>query len=205
MAENIDVDVLPDTLETYENRMTQAINDFCMSFDIQSLKSEPQNVYVACLLYVNRTVFKRLKPCKNNQSSIIDYADIDLLKGIADYYIYISAVYNKSVSVVDFCRLLGIDFQTMCNWRDDSIDNILSQKRFEIFKYINTMREQSLANILQTAKNPVGTLAILNRQFNWNLPGVSREEVKPKLTRSELLQGLDALPEKPIGIDSSDT
>lgn len=204
MAENIDVDVLPDTLEVYENRMTQAINDFCMSFDIQSLKSEPQNVYVACLLYVNRTVFKRLKPGKNNQSSIIDYADIELLKGIADYYIYISAVYNKSVSVVDFCRLLGIDFQTMCNWRDDSIDNILSQKRFEIFKYINTMREQSLANILQTAKNPVGTLAILNRQFNWNLPGVSREEVKPKLSRNELLQGLDALPEKPIAIDSSD-
>ena len=204
MAENIDVDVLPDTLEVYENRMTQAINDFCMSFDIQSLKSEPQNVYVACLLYVNRTVFKRLKPCKNNQSSIIDYDDIELLKGIADYYIYISAVYNKSVSVVDFCRLLGIDFQTMCNWRDDSIDNILSQKRFEIFKYINTMREQSLANILQTAKNPVGTLAILNRQFNWNLPGVSREEVKPKLSRNELLQGLDALPEKPIAIDSSD-
>ena len=96
----------------------------------------------------------------------------------------------------DFCRMVGIDYQTVYNWKSDSINNILSQKRFDIFKRITGAREETLSNMLQTAKSPVGILGILNRQFNWNLPGVSREESKPRLSRSDMLQGLDALPVK---------
>lgn len=44
---------------------------------------------------------------------------------------------------------------------------------------------------LATAKrNPVGILAILNRHYGWNLPGVSREQQNHKqaLTASDLPQ-----------------
>ena len=41
------------------------------------------------------------------------------------------------------------------------------------------MREQSLSNKLADGKqNPVGILAILNRHYAWNLPGVSKENAK---------------------------
>lgn len=191
-----EIDVLPDDLETYENRVFQAVEDFCLSQNIESLKQEPQNVFTACLMYVNRQVFKRDKPGINNQKSVLNLDDVELLSGIADIYIYLATVNNKSCSVQDFCRLIGLDYQTVYNWKSDSINNILSQKRFEIFKRITGTREETLSNMLQTAKSPVGILGILNRQFAWNLPGVSREEATPKLTRNELLQGLDALPGK---------
>jgi hypothetical protein len=41
------------------------------------------------------------------------------------------------------------------------------------------MREESLSNKLADGnKNPVGILAILNRHYQWNLPGVSKESAK---------------------------
>jgi len=196
MGQNDSIEILPDDLTTYENRIFQAVEDFCLSQNIESLKQEPQNVFTACLMYVNRQVFKRKNPGINNQKSVLNLDDVELLSGIADIYIYIATLNNKSCSMQDFCRMVGIDYQTVYNWKSDSINNILSQKRFDIFKRITGAREETLSNMLQTAKSPVGILGILNRQFNWNLPGVSREESKPRLSRSDMLQGLDALPVK---------
>lgn len=196
MGQIDDIQVLPDDLTTYENRIFQAVEDFCLSQNIESLKQEPQNVFTACLMYVNRQVFKRKNPGINNQKSVLNLDDVELLSGIADIYIYIATLNNKSCSMQDFCRMVGIDYQTVYNWKSDSINNILSQKRFDIFKRITGAREETLSNMLQTAKSPVGILGILNRQFAWNLPGVSREESKPRLSRSDMLQGLDALPVK---------
>ena len=52
----------------------------------------------------------------------------------------------------------------------------LSTKGFDIVQKLRLFREESLSNKLATGnKNPVGVLAILNRHFAWNLPGVSRE------------------------------
>ena len=52
----------------------------------------------------------------------------------------------------------------------------LSTKGFDIVQKLRIFREESLSNKLATGnKNPVGILAILNRHFAWNLPGVSRE------------------------------
>lgn len=196
MGQIDDIQVLPDDLTTYENRMNQAINDFCMMNGIQSMKEEPQNVYMACLMFVNRQVFRAKMGLQNNQKSVLDYSDVDILTGVAEWYIFTSAMYNKTVSVNDYCRLIGIQYETFRRWGNDSSDNILSQRRYAIFKAITNTREETLANLLQTAKSPVGILGILNRQFNWNLPGVSREESKPRLSRSDMLQGLDALPVK---------
>ena len=49
-------------------------------------------------------------------------------------------------------------------------------------------REESLSNKLADGKqNPVGVIAILNKHYGWNMPGVSREAAKPQaLPASEL-------------------
>ena len=58
------------------------------------------------------------------------------------------------------------------------------------YEKLNTFREESLSNKLATGnKNPVGILAILNRHYQWNMPGVSREQAnKSALTAAELPQ-----------------
>lgn len=57
-----------------------------------------------------------------------------------------------------------------------------------VYKKLNQYREESLSNKLVTGKqNPVGILGVLNRHYQWNMPGVSREQAnKTTLTAAEL-------------------
>ena len=74
-------------------------------------------------------------------------------------------------------------------WRDEGTKS--SPLSSDIGKKISDFREESLSAKLATAKrNPVGILAILNRHYGWNLPGVSREQQNRKqaLTASDLPQ-----------------
>ena len=105
---------------------------------------------------------------------------------ILDIYIYDMCMkYDKEVSILGFSTLTGIDQENIYNWGNES--NKLSTSSFQIYKKLNAMREESLSNKLATGKqNPVGVLAILNRHYQWNLPGVSRESAKQSLTAAEL-------------------
>ena len=53
---------------------------------------------------------------------------------------------------------------------------------------LSYFREESLSNKLADGKqNPVGILAILNRHYQWNLPGVSKESARQNaLTAADL-------------------
>ena len=112
-----------------------------------------------------------------------------------DYYIYICTVHDKEISIMGFSYLTGIDNNTINSWKDNynNINNInsdrLGSQRMRIYKKLTTEREESLSNKLATGnKNPVGILAILNRHYQWNLPGVSKEQSKQVLSASELPQ-----------------
>lgn len=50
-------------------------------------------------------------------------------------------------------------------------------------------REESLSSKLATGnKNPVGILAILNKHYQWNLPGVKTEQNRQIKTAEQLPQ-----------------
>ena len=66
---------------------------------------------------------------------------------------------------------------------------------FEIYKKLNQEREESLSNKLADGKqNPVGVIAILNRQYGWASPytsdsnkqrkSISAEEIRQLLPKS---------------------
>ena len=98
-------------------------------------------------------------------------------------------MYDKEVSAIGFSLLTGIDRYTIATWRDEGTKS--SPLSSDIGKKISDFREESLSAKLATAKrNPVGILAILNRHYGWNLPGVSREQQNHKqaLTASDLPQ-----------------
>ena len=110
----------------------------------------------------------------------------DLVNDILDYYIYICNLYNKEISIIGFSKLTNIDDETINLWGNDS--NKLSSKSFGIYKKLCQMREESLSNKLVDGKqNPVGTIAVLNRQFGWASPYTSdANRGKSSLTAAEL-------------------
>lgn len=182
-------------VEVFENDIEFFLRQFCEEQGIKSMKDESQAVWNAALMYIKRHVFNdphTLKASNTiyNTNAIMDSTynsyNYDMVDRVCDYYIYMCMMYDKEVSAVGFSLLTGIDRYTILTWREEGTK--LSRKSSVIGKKIQDFREESLSAKLATAKrNPVGILAILNRHYQWNMPGVSHEKAPDKaLTSSEL-------------------
>lgn len=184
------------TIEVFENDIDLYLHQFCEDNDIDDLKRESQSVWNSCLRYIYTHVFKHnnhvLKShnninTDNNIPSNYNMYNYELLNELVDYYIYnMCFKYDKEVSILGFTSLTGIDESIVYDWGNNV--NKLSSESSKIYKKLNQFREESLSNKLATGnKNPVGILAILNRHYQWNMPGVSREQAnKSALTAAEL-------------------
>lgn len=170
-------------IEVFENDLDKYLHLFCSENDIDDMKKESQAVWNSCLRYIYKNVFKgkdllkdkKLYNINNNSIMNTNYNsyDYDIVLDLLNIYVYDMCLkYDKEVSILGFSTLSGINDATIMEWRN----NKSSTKSFEIYKKLNQYREESLSNKLATGnKNPVGILAILNRHYQWNLPGVSKE------------------------------
>ena len=181
--------------EVFENDMELYLSQFCEEQGIDDMKRESQSVWNAALMYIKRHVFNdphTLKASNNiyNTNAIMNSTynsyNYDMVDRVCDYYIYMCMMYDKEVSNIGFSLLTGIDRDTIKAWRSEGTK--LSRKSSAVAQKIYDYREESLSAKLATAnKNPVGILAILNRHYQWNLPGVSKESSKQRvLSASEL-------------------
>ena len=188
-----------ETSQVYENDMELYLSQFCKDQKIEDIRQESQSVWNAALMYIKRHAFNDSDCLKSKEMHNIDgfmggYSnynayDYELVSHVCDYYIYMCMMYDKEVSAIGFSLLTGIDRYTIATWRDEGTKS--STLSSDIGKKISDFREESLSAKLATAKrNPVGILAILNRHYGWNLPGVSREQQNQKqaLTASDLPQ-----------------
>lgn len=184
-------------MEIYENDIEAYLREFQLDQDIEDFKEIPQNVWNAGLMYVQRHVFpdrNKLKQKNNiyNGATIMatncNSYDYELLNDICDYYIYLCALYDKECSIYGFSKLLNIDYSLFQEWGNNySNSNRLSSKSFEIYKKLTDAREQSLVAKLVSMKHPTSMAIILNKDYNYNLPGVSREiSTKQALSAAEL-------------------
>lgn len=191
-------------IEVFENDIAVYLSMFCDEQGIEDMRKESQSVWNAALMYIKRHVFnnpsllKTSKPLTgynnnnyNNQYSNLNNSncnsyDIDMVSSICDYYIYMCMMYDKEVSINGFTFLTGISQDCIYAWGNNARE--LSTSGNEVYKKLNQYREESLSNKLATGnKNPVGVLAILNRHYAWNMPGVSREQAnKNTLSAAEL-------------------
>lgn len=183
------------TIEVFENDIQMYLSMFCEENGIEDMTKEPQSRWNACLTYIQRHVFNNkdlLKQSNNiyNSNSIMDsnynMYNYDLLYNILEYYIYLCNMYNKEISSMGYSKLIGISNEIISMWGNDN--NKLSSKSFEIYKKLNQEREESLSNKLADGKqNPVGVIAILNRQYGWASPYTSdSNRQKTALTAAEL-------------------
>ena len=179
------VEETPDTPEVFKNDIELYLAQFCEEYKIDDMTKEPQSRWNAALMYINKYVFsdKSILKLNNNinksntnciMNSNFYMYDLDKLDYILYIYYYLCSVYDKECSIMGYSLLTGINYDTLMDWGAD--ERKLSTKGFDIVEKLRLFREESLSNKLATGnKNPVGILAILNRHYSWNLPGVSRE------------------------------
>ena len=183
------------TIEVFENDIQLYLSMFCEENNIEDMKKESQSVWNSCLMYIQRNVFGNrdlLKQSNNiyNSNSIMDsnynMYNYELLYDILEYYVYICNMYNKEISIMGFSKLTKIDTDTINSWGNN--ENKLSSKSSVIYKKLSQEREESLSNKLADGKqNPVGVIAILNRQYGWASPYTSdSNRQKTALTAAEL-------------------
>ena len=168
-------------MDIYENDIDLYLHLFCENNGIQNMRQESQSVWNSCLRYIYNNVFKNTDVLKSKDIRHIDNNSIpstfnaynyNIVLYVLDIYIYnLCFKYDKEISIIGFSTLTGIDESIIYDWGKES--DSLSSK---VYKKLHQLREESLSNKLATGnKNPVGILAILNRHYAWNLPGVSRE------------------------------
>ena len=192
------------TMEVFENDIQMYLTMFCEENGIEDMKKESQSVWNAALMYIKRHVFNNNSVLKsstplsgynnnnyNNQYSNLNNSNcnsynIDIVNSVCDYYIYLCMMYDKEVSVIGFCNLTGISQDCIYAWANNARE--LSTSGNEVYKKLNQFREESLSNKLVTGnKNPVGVIAVLNRQYGWASPYTSdSNRQKRALTAAEL-------------------
>ena len=186
------------SVDVFENDIEMYLTMFCEENGIEDMKNESQSVWNGALMYIKRHVFNNSSVLKsstplsgynnnnyNNQYSNLNNSNcnsynIDIVNSICDYYIYLCMMYNKEISINGFTFLTGISQDCIYAWGNNTRE--LSTSGNEIYKKLNQYREESLSNKLVTGnKNPVGVIAILNRQFGWASPYTSdsRSQNKP--------------------------
>ena len=185
------------TIEVFENDIQLYLSMFCEENGIEDMKKESQAVWNSCLRYIYKHVFNNTDSLKQSVNiyninnpipSTYNSYDYDMVLKVLDIYIFDMCMrYDKEVSIIGFSTLTGIDESVIYDWGNGESGK-LSTLSSKVYKKLSQFREESLSNKLVTGKqNPVGILGVLNRHYQWNMPGVSREQAnKTALTAAEL-------------------
>lgn len=188
-----------DTPEVFENDIDLYLQMFCEQYGIEDMTQEPQSRWSAAMQYIYKNVFKngclrlqgKLEGYSNdvkglNNSSCNAY-DLDKVNRVADYYIYLCDLYDKGKTIMGFCYLTGINQDTIYAWDRDK-DKMLSSAPSEIYQKLITAYEDSGESKLWSNRNAVAQMAIQNRRFGWNLPGVSKEKAVTTTRKPEEIE-----------------
>ena len=211
-------------LEIYDSPIAACIDEYCRQAKppIKEMKKEGQNVWNGALMYTCKCLFKGrdiLRDRRNIeipgavQKSNCNRYDMDKLEDILWTYALLCSTNDKEISRAGFSYLTGISTSTLDDWAMNR-PNRLSDAPFCFVKKIDALREESLSAKLSTAGNKaMGILAILNHQFRWNLPGVSKETSQraalgatdlPKLGESAPVQVLESTEKQDVVVEESD-
>ena len=190
------------TIEIFENDIQLYLSMFCEENGIEDMKKESQSVWNGALRFIRKHVFNNRDVLKskdniniynNNIPSNFNAYNYDTVNSICDIYIDLCFINDKEVSILGFSNLTGIDTELIYNWANENTK--LSTTSFNVYKKLSQFREESLSNKLVTGnKNPVGVIAVLNRQYGWASPytsdsnkqrkSISAEEIRQKLSEN---------------------
>lgn len=120
-----------------------------------------------CLRVVARKLFTTDKPLYNNQKSLIDYDNVELLTELSKVFIDICQRFNKSLGLMSFSWLCNIDYSTLYRWLQS--DEQLNPERYKLLKSIQENHKAIHVSLLN--ESPVGAMAAANNDtetgLNW--------------------------------------
>ena len=159
-------------INTVCDDIDNVINDVLQEFNIDAYDYKAiTSIKHSTVNYMFSTVYKRLfKPdhnLPNNQKSLVDYNDIELLQVLADKFIDICQRFNKSLGLMSFSYMLGCSYSTIACWLNTSDCDGLNYKRSLVLKSIQEgHKAQHIALLNDT---PVGALAVANNDHETGL------------------------------------
>ena len=167
-------------------------------YDIQQCKSIPHNIVSLCMKYIYNKCFKPNTNLWNNQKSLIDYDNCDLLQVIANKFIDICLNFNKSLGLMSFSYMTGIDITTLLRWGNDEKSN---PARCQIINNIKDCHKAAQISLLNDS--PVGALAVANNDTETGLEWSTKQAITAAnnavfLIPSERLQRLSIQDTKSI-------
>lgn len=161
-------------INTICDQIDSCIDDFLtennIDRDYKSITSIKHSTVNYMMSYIYKRLFKPDITLCNNQRSLIDYSNIELLQVLADKYIDICQRFNKSLGVMSFGYMTGINYSTLYNWMNDKSVEPLNLKRLEVIKSIQESHKVQQIALLNDS--PVGALAVANNDqetgLNWS-------------------------------------
>lgn len=192
----------------YDDIITAAYNNITLlGYDINNPK-ERKSITHNEVNYIFRQIYNALfKPSKalyNNQKSLIDYDNIELLNILIDAFIDICSSLNKSLGIMSFSYMSGIDYTTLYLWGKDEKSN---PARFKAIKRIQETHKAAQISLLNDS--PVGALAVANNDtetgLQWSLnQTITAANNAVFLIPSERLNRLNIGNAEPLRISAED-
>jgi len=185
----------------YENRITEAIEDYKRENNIDSITSLKQLQYNSVLIYIGKTVFTY------NGKKLLNYRDIQLLYDLLSIYCNISNRFNKTISVIGFSYFINLDISVLSKWKhgtnrstiyydidtnkiidsssitlyrmhyaDHSIMELSNNLYSNLVKKIDQLREDQLKN--KTEDGSIPALALGKIEYSWIEGGEKQLQAK---------------------------
>lgn len=161
------------------NTIEQDIDNVVISFferfnidiyDMNHRKLITHNLLNLCFKEIYKQLFKPKKGMINNQKSIIDYNDLVLLELLADKFVEICIFFNKSLGLMSFSFMVGINYKTLYNWLNEEGAN---PGRMQILKNIQECHKLEQISLLNDS--PVGALAVANNDTETGLEWAQKQ------------------------------
>lgn len=158
-----------DGIQIYTDDIEQAIIDICYSINVKP--EDIINISQRQFKYILSQIGKRLFPdklIKNTYSTTLQRPIYEIDNNIADilcnYYIDLCNKYNKLISLDGYSKLLNMDYDTVCRWKDKEPNS----KKKSIHERLFREREKNLEDACFDSTGAIGKIAVANHLYNWD-------------------------------------
>lgn len=164
------------------------------------------------ILKIDKETIIKDNNIKNNYYNIYNSSmnvfDIKKLSIICDIYIYLSQKYNKYIKMSYFGYLLNFNCMKISNILNIKMHNNnvcyngvdFNQLRLDIYKRLNTERENNLEEKCFYSPGAIGSIAIGNKDFGWNGQTGTAADAD-KVYQIDSLPTMAELPQNPENTD----
>jgi hypothetical protein len=148
-----------DNYKLSDNELTEYLLESADKHGFSDINSITTNQFNVLLCDIGSKFFNNNILYNHNHYSL-DENIIDLL---SNYYIYICSLYNKCISMYNFCNMINVESELLEVWKSADVTSL----KFKVIKKLTDKREQYIKDKLTDSNNVVGAIAVANNEYKW--------------------------------------